>query len=401
MAIHFTSQPQAEVLNAYNNIIFEFTSNNINPAIDIEISGPAQFVGQLPGSFYIGNLPTLQTARAIVEVDGVLIELSPINNRFYIDLKQVIAMVMNRGNFKDSIAIPNGNIFNYQDLSLYAEKDVKFKVVLRNGGTEETTKTLKLLKSVYQLVNPGINHYVQKKLKILLPYTDQTAYATFWEESPFDFSLYSNADRTITIRNSRTLIDTAIALKKGVNRIYVSNGVNDMGFQDVMPLMTNHINELEFIIDSDIYLTLMLEKKSFSCGTYLKWFNPNGGWSYWKFNPVEIETTESKNNKLINKDLSNLRDATRNYTVISKQVNVTRELKTGMLSVDQQLIVETILRSPKVYLLNNNPYQQLSIDDFKEVKVSDAKMEINNKLNKRELKIEIEMPSQYIQSYAS
>lgn len=391
MAIDILKQPEGGILNAYNNSVFEFTSTNLNQS-GLSLGSLDSYI---PISF-------LNTVRAVVSVNSaVKIELQAINDKFHVNLKEVIKMLINRNNFADEVSIPSSNVFTHFDSSLYFEASIKFEITLVNGTKETKTVIKKYLKSVEQIIQPKFNYIVQHKIKLLLPYTNQTAYAVFWEEEPFDIALFSNINRSVKIRNKRTFVETTISVQKGVNRIYISNGMNDDGFENQIPLMVNHINELEFIVDNEVYLTLNLEKFSFECGTYLKWFNTSGGWSYWKFNPVEISSLNSKTDLLINKDFENITEASANYSVVTKSISQKVELKTGMLSIDQQKIVETIQRSPKVFLLSNNPYQNLSVNDFKEVKISDSTLTINNKPNNRELKIVVDMPNQYVQNYAS
>lgn len=371
MAIIITEQPQGNLLNAFNNVIIEFHTDNVSPA-----------------------------ARALVIVENYTVELTPNQNKFYVNLQQIIAILINSDAFEDVIDIPPGSVFIYPDSELYKEFDVNIEVKLENGDSENTTITMPFTKGVQQIVREEIEYSVQEKIKLLLPYTSQVAYAACWEGLPFDISIFSNIARVITIRDKRTLITTDVNLTKGVNRLFFSNGENNFGFQEDVPLLTNHINELEFLVDGDIYLTLLLQRFDFDCGTYLKWFNENGGWSYWRFAPVHQDEVSSKTEEVINNDFKNIRSAQSNYRVVSKSKESKRTLYTGMLNNDKKRIVESLSYSPKVLLFNSSPYESFSLFNFKEVQISSSKTKLSSKNNSRELQFEIDMPKQYLQYYA-
>ena len=370
MAIVFTNIPVGNLLNAYNNVVLEFHSDSQEPAI-----------------------------RAHVTVGSYTVELTPHLNNFYCNLIQLIGIIFNQNAFKDTIELPTGPGYIFPDSTLYRSINADIQITLSNNSIETTTLSMDFLKSVEQMVQEVVNKDVQNKIKLLLPYTSQVAYAAMFDSNPFEVCMYSNENRAITIKHKRTLASTNINVTKGVNRIYFSNGVDTTGFQDLVPLAYG-LNELEFIVDDEIYLTLLLERFDLECGTYLKWFNQNGGWSYWKFGPVEEDTESVKNEVILEEDFENIHNEVSNYSVATKSVDLERHLKSGMLNELQTKLVNTLLRSPKIYLFNNNPYESHVLNDFKEVRIDNSSISIRKKQLSKELEFDLKMPNQYLQNYA-
>lgn len=370
MAILITEQPSGNVLNAYNNLVLEFHSDSAVPSL-----------------------------RALVTIGSYTIELTPHLGKFHVNLMQLVGILFNQNAFKDSVELPVGAGYVFPDATLYMETDVDIDLKLNNDTNETASLYMKFLKSVEQIVQPSVNKAVQEKIKLLLPYTSQVAYAAMFDSVPFDVCLYSNATRAITVRHKRTLASTTLNLTKGVNRVFLSNGIDTTGFQDLVPLGYG-TNELEFIVDAQIYLTLLLERFDLECGTYLKWFNQDGGWSYWKFGPVEEDTQSIKKGVVLQNNASNISNATSNYTVASKSVEVKRELKSGMLNDDRARLVNTVVRSPKIYVFNNNPYETHVLNDFKEVRIDNSTIPDNKKQKSKELEFGLIMPDFYTQNYA-
>lgn len=370
MAIVITEQPSGNVLNAYNNLVLEFYSNNAKTAIS-----------------------------ALVTIGTYTVPLTPHLGNFYCNLIQIVGVIMNQNAFKDTVELPTGSGYIYPDSTLYKEIDVSIEVKLNDNTSETTTLNLVFVKSVEQIIQEVVNKAVQEKIKLLLPYSSQVAYAAMFDSAPFEVCLYSNATRTITLRHKKTLATTTLNLTKGVNRIYLSNGVDTTGFQNLVPLGYG-LNELEFIVDGGIYLTLILERFDLECGTYLKWFNQNGGWSYWKFGPVEEDIETVKSGVILQEDVQNVTSATSNYSVASKTIDLKRTLKSGMLNQNQAKLVNSIARSPKIYMFNNNPYESHVLSDFKEVRIDSSTLPKNKKQLSKEMKFDIIMPNQYLQNYA-
>lgn len=369
MAITIIKEPQGALLNAYNNSIIEFGT---------DVSTPA---------------------RATILIDAYTFEITPNQGVFYFNLKEIIKVLINQGNFKDDIEVLNPANFLFPDASLFLEIDYTITVFKTNGTSETLDKTYKYIKSAKQIVRSYFDE--NDLIKFLTPSKDLKAYITYFEGYPFDVSIYSNIARTVTITHKRTATTLDISLSKGVNRLFLSNGENDnLGFEEQLPLYIG-LNELEFEVDASNKLTLFVTKMAVDCGVYLKWFNENGAWSFWKFSPIYKESINTKSLDEINSDFNNIEDSVSRVTQTGKEATKTLALQSGRMNERERLVVSQIFSSPKVFYYNQLELQPFQKVDWKEIKTPSTNQELNNtKKTLTEYDIKIELPEQYTQTYA-
>lgn len=368
MAIAFTTEPQGKPLNAYNNCIVKY--------------GIAQ------GS----------PRKSIITIGDYNFEISPnAQGQFYFNLKEIIANLINFDRFSDEIEVTNG-VYAYFDSSLSTDPLIQFKVILDDGEEVTETRRYQFIKSVEQIYSKKVNEIADEKLKILAPCNDQTAHLTMFEGYPFDFSLWSNERRSITMTNRRTNMQASLALMKGVNRIFTTNGTLNYGFQQTMPLYVG-INEIEIKIDDITYVTLFLKKQESECGVYLKWFNQNGSWSYWRFSPLFQNQLKTKTIEEINTDFNNLENSIGNFAVTGKEAELSQRLSSGYIDRHELKVLEQILTSPKVYLYANEELEPFKVTDFKVIDVNDGTNLIeSNKNHLDEYQISIRLPKMQTQT---
>ena len=370
MAVTLTTEPQGQLLNAYNNSVIEFGTDVGTPA------------------------------RALIVVnDEYTFEVTPNKGVFYFNLKEIVKVIINQGNFPDNIEVMNPLTFLFPDADLYKEIPFEITVFKTNGSSETLTKTYKYIKSAKQIVRRYFDE--NDLIKILSPSTDITSYVTYFEGYPFDVSIFSNIARTVTITHKRTTTSINVNLSKGVNRLFLSNGENDnMGFEEQLPLFIG-INELEIEVDIDNKLTLFVTKKPVECGVYLKWFNKNGTWSYWKCSPIFKESINARDLEEFNNDYSNIETTKNRVSQTGKEAVKTLQLKTDRMTERERFVVAQIFDSPKVFYYNNLELQPFNLVDWKEVKVSSSNQEIRNtKKVVTEYNLKIELPQEYTQTYA-
>lgn len=370
MAITISKEPLGTVLNAYNNSIIEFSTDVGTPA------------------------------RALIIIDDFTFEITPNNGLFYFNLKEIVKAIINEDNFSDTIAISNPATFVYPDAKLYKEISFDITVIKTNGTSETLNKTYNYFKSTKQIVRKIFTE--NDLIKILSPSSSIINYVTYFEGLPFDVAIYSNSARIITITNKRTLNSTTVNLVKGVNRLFLSNGENDnLGFENSLPLITG-VNELELEVDVSNKLTLFVNKKEVECGVYLKWFNQNGSWSYWKFHPTYSESVKTKELEEINSDFYNNNEIVSRLQQMGKEATKTLTLLSGELDIYEVEVVSQIFTSPKVFYYNNQELQPFQLTDWKGVKINSSNQELRNTKQKlTQYKINIELPEMYTQTYAS
>ena len=233
--IVINKQPGGNILNAYNNCIIEFTSDeNIN-----------------------------SIARALVTIEGFTLDLTPIAGIFYVNLKNVITTIINQKRFEDEININYPSNFLYLDNSLFHELNIDLTIKRDRGVTEQKTLNYSFFKSVKQIFRTDFTK--SNKLFFLTKSNDNIPKVTCFDGHPFDLSIYSNEDRAVTVRNIRTASSLNINLSKGVNRLFLTNGqLENCGFNCLLPLYDG-INELEFLFEKNI--------KKFAISSYFTKFN--------------------------------------------------------------------------------------------------------------------------------
>ena len=369
MAVTIITEPQGALLNTYNNSIIEFGT-------DLGIA-----------------------ARATILIDEFTFEITPNQGIFYFNLKEIIKVLINQGNFKDTVSVDSPANYLFPDASLYIEIPFTITVIKTNGTSETLDKTYKYIKSAKQIVRSYFDE--NDLIKFLTPSTDLKAYVTYFEGYPFDISIYSNIARTVTITHTRTATTLDISLSKGVNRLFLSNGENDnLGFEEQLPLYVG-LNELEFRVDVDNALTLFVTKVAVDCGVYLKWFNQNGAWSYWRFSGIYKDSINSKALDELNSDFENIEDTVGRVTQTGKTSNVIRSIQSNRLNDRERLVVSQLFSSPKIFFYNNLELQPFSLLDWKEIDIKSSNQEIlNTKLMLHEYDIKIDLPELYTQSYA-
>jgi len=186
MAITFSKQISTiKLLNTYNNNVVEFSSDSI-----------------------------LDATKCTINIGGLDFEITPINNVFRFNYKEVVSALINTNNFKDAI-IPTASLM--VDNSLNGEWLVTYTITFSDTTTEQTTQTYVFLKSVEQIAN--VSNRLLTEQQIL---TNKEL--TFFKGYPFDIGHYSDGNITITNTDtleSRDLISTAT----DTDRIFfLSNG---------------------------------------------------------------------------------------------------------------------------------------------------------------------------------
>lgn len=369
MAVTIISEPQGALLNAYNNSIIEFGTD-------------------------VGT-----AARATILIDGFTFQVTPNQGVFYFNLKEIIKVLINQDNFSDTIAVDIPANYLFPDASLYLEIPFTITVIKTNGTSEALDKTYKYIKSAKQIVRSNFDE--NDLIRFLTPSKDIKSYVTYFEGYPFDVAIYSNISRIVTITHKRTLTTLNISLSKGVNRLFLSNGENDnLGFEEQLPLFVG-LNELEFRVDVSNALTLFVNKAAVDCGVYLKWFNQNGAWSYWRFSSIYKENVNTKLNDELNSDFNNIENTIGRVEQTGMEAFLTRSVKTGNMTDHERFVVSQIFTSPKVFLYNNQELQPFSVDNWKKIKVKASNQELlNTKKVLTEFDVKLEFPEQYTQTYA-
>lgn len=367
MAIVFTtSLPTDQVLNAYNNNVIEFNS-------DVEKIN-------VKATITIGTLP---------------FEITPSpDDQYYFNFKSIIQKLINTNYFQDLIEPENENTMVYTDDTLYKEITVTLSVQFDDSSTDEETINLAFIKAVDQEENYKRNtiNQVNNEIALLLPFTpasNQDYHATYFEGYPFDVAIYSDADRIITIKNRATGISNDFEMTKGVNRLFLSDGNNNFSVDEIIPLQIG-LNLLDFYIGENPKVTLQLSKMDSICGSYFKWFNDQGGWSYFLFHKYDTTIT-TKANDVFFQDFNNLGNTRDRMFDLGVDIeNSDKYFAEGITSLQIQLI-RSMMESSKVYRYLNKQYQTGKRIDWITEKIKPGKLRTFNRIrNTYDVTIETE-----------
>ena len=154
-------------------------------------------------------------------------------------------------------------------------------------------------------------------------------------------------------------------------------------------------------MDASNKLTLFISKKEVDCGVYLKWFNENGSWSYCKFTPFYKETLKIRSLRELNNDFFNIEKSVSRVSQTGKMTKKSLTLRTYRMDKNESHVFAQIYSSPKVYYYNNLEQQPFSLNNWREVVVTNSSVEVENtKENLKEYDVKIELPQFYSQGYA-
>lgn len=305
---------------------------------------------------------------------------------FYTNLRPYIAALINTQNFADIIltdlqtGIPESFVYPSNE-GRYLRATVDFKVIQNNENetyTDSTSYDIAWLAAVQQHGNFRV---VRKQdFVILTPLTTNTTnkwYVKYWEGYPFDICIYNNR-RGIKLKNTSNLIEDEFTTEEECSRLFFSDGRTDTTLEDFIPLNTG-TNNLQITRENDSnYYEVTIDKAEGCSGVYLKWFNAQGGYSYWLFEKTYAIDRTIKELGELERDFENLENSAGPTTQIGRQVQDTLKIVAELLTPAQRNIVQNLLESPKVFLFTGTPYGRTSYKDWIEVSVKTNSVRIKN-----------------------
>jgi hypothetical protein len=329
-------------------------------------------------------------------IDNSTFTIYPFAGKFKFNFKPVVTTMINQNGFNDSI-IPDlsGGIYNYNDDSLQLTINPEFSVY--NSTTGETiTKEYKFLKSVEQLPFYNQNVNAGNNIKLLSPSKNSVDYSlTYFEGYPVDFAIQGlRRTDSYYFKNSNTGINsqTYSVTTDDVKRVYLSDGAYNVTIDNVL-LMSSNVNLIELWVNDIFKCNLRVNRVESKCGVYLKWFNSNGGYSYWLFDKFFKETTTTKDLDDLNGKWDNLQNVTSTSESMGKTALQKLELSTKFREEEKEYLLD-LLRSPKVEMyIENVPFIQQNEYNFIGVKVGDGGNTYSNKDKNNKLRVIVELPN--------
>ncbi|WP_233881871.1 hypothetical protein [Tenacibaculum piscium] len=284
---------------------------------------------------------------------------------FRFNFKNIASKILNKNYFKDSIE-PNAP-YRYVELDESVYKDIDVTYTIRSSISFTTIKhTYSFIKAVEQLEDYkiGRRNLINKDIAILSELdrsSNITYHLTYFEGYPFDIPIFSTADRDVLIKNKDNGHSEAFPLKKGVNRLFVSDGSSNFSLETKLPIHLGS-NELE-MTSGDTTITLFLTKKDSSCGIYLKWFNNHGGWNYFLFKNLRSNRS-FKSANTIDRDFQSLENTIStsiDTTIISKDVI---SFYAKGLTFNEKQVLNGISESLKIYRYLRCMFEVASLNNW-------------------------------------
>lgn len=321
---------------------------------------------------------------------------------YYFNLKKVVQTLINQNKFRDNTDTSLPNLWGFPDDSLYLSIDVI--IIVKGDGVEESiTRTYEFNKAVLQ---PGVNENNNDYALLSANNGGNSYNVTYFEGYPFDLTLKkveksngtTNPDDSITYDNEITIrninsgqFSPALRPEKlGAYRLVLDKGVRNMTSSGFLP-MHDLLNKLDIRKDGVTKTSLNVKKVNNKCGVYLKWFNTEGGYSYWLFDEFFRESTKTTEGDFIGSNQFDLiyDNNVGNLMSTAKFGAKNMQLKTGADKNEVEQI-RSLFMSPHVQLWTS---QEAYVEGrWIDVSVTSNNFNYANKKAKNEVVVSIELP---------
>lgn len=178
------------------------------------------------------------------------------------------------------------------------------------------------------------------------------------------------------------------AVSTNTQRVWIDKATENWNTATYLPL-TDTLNRLEVIVNEVIETNVNVKKIGSRCGVYLRWFNANGGYSYWLFDEFYKSTINSSNRGNVGSNVfNNVGSHTAPFISTGKQARESYRLRA---IVDQREAdhLRDLVTSPSVELYG-------SFDPFIDANFIDVEVKsgyvYSNKKRLNEVIINIELP---------
>jgi hypothetical protein len=364
MALIFTKEPSG-TYPAYNDSFIEFNSD-ISGALKAEINANPSSLFPNPFSIFPDS-----------------------NGVFIFNLKEIVKTVLNQQGFKDFNFF--NNAFSGSISGLYLLQSVSIEVFNEDGSSELIIKEYEFFKSVKQVEESVFENPFQ-----LLSKSDNGIdfYLTYFEGFPFHFDIQRvqyALGKEIVLKQKGTSIESNpfSPTATGAFRINIdlSDGENFTS-ENILPLIDG-LNHIEIIEDGEFRTNLFLKKKKPCDGIYLKWWNGQGGFSYWLFDEFYKQRVKGKNIGLVGaNEFNNVGTLNNNFLSIGKTGERTFLLKTKADEKESE-ILRSLFVSPFIQIYSS---QKANVKGrFFNIEIEET-YEYNNKKGFNEFSLTIDLP---------
>lgn len=337
MAITFSkSISETDIINAFNNNIVIFESDNVLDSLYCEI-----------------------------DINGSIFRITPNSDNVFRDNlggnRSKFSVLVNQNDFSDDVvlSINTGDVNSLivDDTSnSYLDADITYTITFSNLTTENTGKKYKVLKSVQQEQNYQVLSTSVDEFHFLTPSNKINYFLGY----PLSVGYYLDSDATITLENQATLT-ISVDFTETVGRLQISDGEETI--EEFLTLQEN-----DFILtDTAVPKTLNLIKKD-QCGEYIKFINRFGQWNYWLFNNKSKHILSTSNESEIFNDFDNVNENISPTLQIGKQGIKSLNLHSSNVQQYEMDYLIDLFVSPKVYYYTGEKDTAESLNSWLEVK---------------------------------
>jgi hypothetical protein len=331
--------------------------------------------------------------KATIASLGISATIYPdVNGVFYFNFKEYVQALANQNNYRDTLVtnLPS-------QLTYTAENNYFLQALISiedtNGDFTTTTVSRRVLAGALNLQNLQRDSVSTGQSFVCLPIvpkTNNTYFAKYWEGYPFDISLFVQEVEPSLTNESLPITPLEFLVPSPHMRLYFSDGRTDSTIEDVFSLIEGE-NNLLFNWGS----RLDLVKVQNPCeGVYLKWWY-NGGYVYWLFEQFFEQAQITSNIGEIESEPTNLEQSFGSETQIGKNAFERINLNSDYLTERESNLLSTLFLSPKVYYFTGTPNARNFVNSWIEVKVEGATNTLRNwKKQPNIFEFSITLPSQ-------
>lgn len=299
------------------------------------------------------------------------------NGKYIFNLKYIVKGFLTVDGFNDmfSETPTNFNLNGFGESINQGYRRQQFNIKVYNDDTYDSkTVTYEFFKSVKQIGEPIFNNTYQILNHSLNGFDFNL---TYFEGFPFTIDLQRIETGTeINIKNLNNGIISQFLESSSTNvyRLYLDTGIDNWTTTEFLPL-TDTINRFEIygttvFGESNNRVNLNLKKVPSKCGIYLKWFNHNGGYSYYLFDEFydNTLTTKDLSSIRINKFL-NINDGLVSPSTLIGKSGVKKMKVTTLVDKNEAKIIESLFTSPSIQMwssqipFNNGYWTNINISN--------------------------------------
>lgn len=360
------------ILAAFNNNIIEFKSDSLTQSLQAKVT-----INSI--EFIIYKLPS---------------------GWFRFNFKEIAKALVNQNNFKDELVTNitdiDINTYSYEQTDGYFTGNVNIEIILINGNIENSNFPISFLANVYNLEDYKKTNIGLDDIFVLLPNIKNTTnqyYFKYFEGYPFDITFFENSNENIELQGQ---INISIERKATLTRFFFSDGENDIVNNSLIALSSG-LNDYTLVNPAsnlkNKYLKIDYVPLCGNDAIYLKWFNAQGGYSYYLFNKFFERNLNFASLGELETDFNNLENTTSPIVQIGRTSFDKIRVDSDLINESEFNLLVGILSSPKVYMFTGLPLARANFNDWIEVEIKTSSVNLRNWKNRpTNISFEFELP---------